>query len=592
MIRYLALVVLTACLALGHAQAEERRLALIIANEDYPASIGRLTNTHEDAATVEAALRTAGFAVTKVLDADADAMESALTQFEIAIDAEAADGDDVVAFFYGSMHGAAADVDGRTQNFLLPAKEEIASTGQLIRKGVRMDQMISGLASTNAKAVLVVSDACRNNMATSFSKSTTKGFVAERTRPGMLVAYATSPGATTPDDGLFARVLAEELVKPGRKASFAMLAAIENVAKERSFDGQPFLSSGGLPDWLCLGGCEILPPPGRNADEQDWGRFARLDTMFGYQAYLSLHPNGRYVETANARISELEAGAESKAEPAPPPMFLSAGPQYEPGDTFRDPLIGGEQGPEMVVVPAGEFLMGSPADEVGRKNDESPQKRVTIGSAFAVAQHEISASEFDVFVRDSRYEVAPGCIAYVNGSWSSYDERSWRNPGFGFTTEAHPAVCITWDDAKAYAVWLSRKTGETYRLLTEAEWEYAARAGTAGPYVFGNSISTSQANYDRDSGTTRVGQYSANPFGLYDMHGNAKEWVEDCYSSDYSSQSADGAAKTVRECPSHVVRGGSWCSEPERLRSADRSRYSSATGNRFNDIGFRVARDL
>ena len=240
---------------LGSFAQQERRMALVLANEDYPAALGRLNNTHEDAAKVERALRDTGFIVTTVLDADAATLRDAVTQFELDIDREAEDGDNVVAFVYASMHGAAADVDGRTRNFLLPAKEPVRSTGELIRKGIRMDQLISGLSSTEAKAVLVVSDACRNELGTSFSKSTNKGFVPVRSRPGVLVAYATAPGATTPDDGLFADLLAKELREPGRKASFAMLEAIESVASRRSLDGQPFLSSGGLPEWLCFNGC-------------------------------------------------------------------------------------------------------------------------------------------------------------------------------------------------------------------------------------------------------------------------------------------------------------------------------------------------
>ena len=240
---------------LGSFAQQERRMALVLANEDYPVALGRLNNTHEDAEKVERALRDTGFEVTKVLDADAATLRDAVTQFELDIDHEAEDGDNVVAFVYASMHGAAADVDGRTRNFLLPAREPIRSTGELIRKGIRMDQLISGLSSTDAAAVLVVSDACRNELGTSFSKSTNKGFVPVRSRPGVLVAYATAPGATTPDDGMFADLLARELREPGRKASFAMLEAIESVASRRSLEGQPFLSSGGLPEWLCFNGC-------------------------------------------------------------------------------------------------------------------------------------------------------------------------------------------------------------------------------------------------------------------------------------------------------------------------------------------------
>ena len=292
-LRTLFLMFLTVVAAACAAAQQERRLALVLANEDYPAEIGRLTNTHEDAATVEAALRDTGFAVTKVLDADAEGLEIAITNFEIAIDQEAADGDKVVAFVYASMHGAAVDVDGRSRNFLLPAREQFASAGQVIRKGLRMDQLISGLSSTNADAILVVSDACRNELGTSFTKSTTKGFVPIGARPGVLVAYATAPGATTPDDGLFAQLLARELREPGRKASFTILEAIEQVARRRSLDAQPFLASGGLPDWLCFNGCGV------DDDERDWERLSPLGM---YDVYLELHPSGRFAAEARRLI--------------------------------------------------------------------------------------------------------------------------------------------------------------------------------------------------------------------------------------------------------------------------------------------------
>lgn len=306
----------------GLASAQEARLALIIANEDYPAEIGRLTNTHEDAAVVETALTAAGFSVTKVLDANAADMGEALTNFELAINASAAEGNDVVAFFYGSMHGAAAEDNGATRNFLLPAREDIRSTGELIRKAVRMDQMISGLSATNAAAVLVVSDACRNNMATAFSKSTTKGFVAEKTRPGVLVAYATAPGSTTPDDGLFARVLSDELLAGGRKASYAMLETVEKVGRQRSFQGQPFLTSGGLPEWLCFNGCAGGAAPAvapRDIDQEDWDRFNATGSEAAYQTYLALHPNGRYEAEARQALhaAKLDRQTVEGGEPVP-----------------------------------------------------------------------------------------------------------------------------------------------------------------------------------------------------------------------------------------------------------------------------------
>lgn len=321
-------LLLLSIIALASANAQqERRLALVLANEEYPPELGRLTNTHEDAAKIEAALQYTGFAVTKVLDANANGLLEAITEFELAIDLEASDGDNVVVFVYASMHGAAAEVDGRTRNFLLPANEPIRSTGELIRKGVRMDQLISGLSSTNAKAVLVVSDACRNELGTSFSKSTTKGFVPVRSRPGVLVAYATAPGSTTPDDGVFADLLSRELREPGRKASFAMLEAIESVARRRSLDGQPFLSSGGLPEWLCFNGCRELrattPPPQILASDEGTALAQAIsaNTLTVYVAFRDRFPNSSNLEFVNSKIAELTP------RPRPPAPAIEVTPQ-------------------------------------------------------------------------------------------------------------------------------------------------------------------------------------------------------------------------------------------------------------------------
>ena len=253
-----------------------------------------------------------------------------------------------------------------------------------------------------------------------------------------------------------------------------------------------------------------------------------------------------------------------------------------PGKTFRDC----EACPEMVVVPAGSFTMGSPASEEGRYDDEGPQHRVTISQPFAVGRYEVTFSEWDACVS------AGGCNRHRP------DDEGW---GRG----RRPVMNVSWDDAKSYVSWLSRKTGKRYRLLTEAEWEYAARAGTTGPFHFGNTISTDRANYNGNytygSGskgvsrrkTVPVGSFPANRFGLHDVHGNVWEWVEDCWHGhdSYAGAPSDGSAWTTGgECGRHVLRGGSWDYRPRGLRSA--YRYWLATGNRDDNDGFRVARTL
>ncbi len=275
---------------------------------------------------------------------------------------------------------------------------------------------------------------------------------------------------------------------------------------------------------------------------------------------------------------------------------------YEVGETFRDC----ETCPEMVVLPAGKFTMGSPEWERGRYDDEGPHHQVTISKPFAVGKYEVTVGQYAEFVRETRHK-AKSC--------DYPEDQSWNDPGFKQTNN-HPVVCVDWDDASTYAYWLSVKTRHEYRLLTEAEWEYAARAGTTTPYHFGKMILGNQANYDRNNeGTVAVGSFPANVFGLHDMHGNVWEWVEDCWHDDYTGAPTNSSAwlsgcrkgneddcedysgDTLRVCKEirvgkelRVLRGGSWYEEPGVLRSALRS--SEVITLRDDVSGFRVARTL
>ena len=244
-----------------------------------------------------------------------------------------------------------------------------------------------------------------------------------------------------------------------------------------------------------------------------------------------------------------------------------------PGTTFRDC----PECPEMVVVPSGRFQMGSPESEEGRLDDEGPVRQVTIARPFAVGVYEVTFMQWDACVSGG------GCAE----SFSVFD--LGFNPRDLDEVRTRPIVNVSWSDAQAYVRWLSEKTGEAYRLLSEAEWEYVARAGTTGPYHFGSSLSPSQANYGESrGGTAPVGSYPANAFRLHDVHGNVSEWVEDCWNGGYRGAPADGSAWESGDCSRRVLRGGSWDDSPGALRSA--LRFGSPTGLRYNGVGFRVAR--
>ena len=249
----------------------------------------------------------------------------------------------------------------------------------------------------------------------------------------------------------------------------------------------------------------------------------------------------------------------------PAPSFSEKG-MPEPGAAFRDcPAC-----PEMLVVPSGNFMMGSKDG----KYDERPVHRVTIARAFAVGKYEVTWDEWDACVSDGGCDNVPVTKAGGDNGWG-------KGP--------RPVIKVSWHDAQAFAAWLNTKVPDApYRLLSEAEWEYAARAGTATQFHWGDEFDASKAN-DRNK-TVPVGQYAPNGFGLYDMHGNVLEWVQDCYLESYEGAPDNG--RSVAETPGcpRVLRSGAWSYGPRVLRAANR--YGTPPGDRINIVGIRIAKTL
>ena len=327
--------------------------------------------------------------------------------------------------------------------------------------------------------------------------------------------------------------------------------------------------------------------------------------------------NALYDTLAAQKIAELKRAQVAVAPPQKPIVSedacdgllvsvaqSSARPCIKPGsgESFKDC----PDCPEMVIVPSGSFTMGSPSDEPERESwktgTESPQHEVSIGKLFAVGRFHITRGEFARFVKATGHKTEGGCYAWTGSEWKDDKTASWRSPGFS-QDDSHPVVCVNWNDAKAYAVWLSKQTGKTYRLLSEAEYEYAARAGTATPFWWGSSITPEQANYDGSADpykggkkgeyrqkTMPVKSFEPNPWGLYQVHGNAWSWVEDCWHDDYKGAPNDGSAWTTGDCGRRVLRGGSWINDPRNLRVALRNWFNPVIRN--GSIGFRLARTL
>lgn len=235
----------------------------------------------------------------------------------------------------------------------------------------------------------------------------------------------------------------------------------------------------------------------------------------------------------------------------------------------------------MVVVPGGQFLIGSPEAEAGRYPDEGPQRLITIPT-FAVGRSEVTFDQWEACVTRG------GCVSQPHPN----DE------GWGRGTR--PVINVSWRDAQEYVAWLSRETGHTYRLLSEAQWEYVARAGSPASFAWGDEAPVCEegapngANFEScsDDRSRPVGSFTeaVNGFGVRDMHGNVWEWVQDCYASTYTDQPADGSAREDPRCGQRVSRGGSWGVEPRDMRAANRYRIDPAFRSLY--LGFRVARSL
>ena len=260
---------------------------------------------------------------------------------------------------------------------------------------------------------------------------------------------------------------------------------------------------------------------------------------------------------------------------------VDATENMRPGHVFRDELRSGGEGPQMVVIPAGSFRMGDATSDFC-EDEELPVHDVHIARPFAMGRYEVTFAEYD------RYAEATG---------KEKPDDSW-NTGRG----NHPVIHVNWEDAQDYVEWLSQETGKNYRLPSEAEWEYAARAGTTTEYYWGDRPSGRHANGSGYGGwpsdgyeyTAPVGSFLPNRFGLYDMSGNVEEWVEDCWHDGYEGVPADGSARTLADggdCYRRVLRGGDFDSKPDRLRSAYRYRdWLWESTHYTSSYGFRLVR--
>jgi formylglycine-generating enzyme required for sulfatase activity len=609
--QFIAVTWLALMCALTPAHAD-KRVALVIGNSTYT-NISPLRNPARDAQLIADTLRGLGFTLTgggPQIDLDKAGFDRAVQNFGEQL--QSAD----VALFYYAGHG----IGLRGANYLVPIDANVTREADAELRMLNVNRVLEQMDdSPGGRLNLVILDACRNNPFESRLRSASRGLSVMQAPGGTLISFATQPGAVAQDGDSdhspFTAALANSIRQPGR-GLFEVFNEIGLSVKQATRGAQqPWTSSSPIAGQFYFAGPRETQGGGAAVSDADraertWGMIQNTTSLVAVDEYIRQYGHVPiYGALARTRREELAKQAPVPVQPQPQPgpqLAMADTPRRDgvpltvaqeralkPKDIFREC----ENCPEMVVVPAGSFMMGSPADEKERRDNEGPQHVVTIGRAFAVGKLHVTVDQFAAFVSETKYAASSTCYKLAAGGTNG----SWRDPGFA-QEGSHPVVCLTWNDAKAYVDWIAKKTGKPYRLLSEAEFEYAARAGTTTPFWWGSSITPAQANYDGNyvyagggskgvssRGTVPAGSFQPNPWGLYNVHGNAWQWTEDCSHENYNGAPADGSAWTTGNCsPDRVVRGGSWAIGPRSLRAAQRGGFAVGSSG----IGFRLARTL
>ena len=603
----------------GGGGAAGKRVALVIGNNEYE-YVAPLSNAVGDAQRLTEALEELGFEVEFRKNRAEKEAEEDVREFLAKLDG----GD--WAWFYFAGHGV--QVDGKS--YLLPVDFEVKEEAAVEYDALSADSVREELEK-KAKLRVLVLDACRDTpifppppgKRSLVPKGTGLAKPLEEV-DGTLIAYATGAGNVADDggygdSGLYMQCLLPELKKEKVELTEAFENARKAAYKASSKKQNPAIYNQVFEDICLRGECgdkendttTTDPCKGdqEGREERDWDAVKNSKSRAVLETYIERHKEDpcakMYVGLAKERIAEQEWEDVRESE------ILSELAEYierwqstaeaedfvgeaqdrlaeltRPGGRFRDDCAGC---PQMVVIPAGSFMMGSPESEEGRDDDEGPEHQVEIGEPFAVGAYEVTRDEYGTFVSETGHAGGTSCWVYTGGEWKEREGADWRNPGYS-QTGRDPVACVNWEDAQKYVEWLRGKTGEEYRLLSEAEWEYAARAGSGTRYSFGDDISPNDANYGNIRKTQPVGSYRANGYGLYDMHGNVWEWVEDCWNDNYEGAPTDGKAWKSGDCSRRVLRGGSWSDLPRGLRAA--YRFGLGTGIRISVNGFRLARTL
>lgn len=521
------------------AQNSDDRVALVIANAKYPDARAAFGTPIKDATKLADELRKLKFNVEFKTNLGKEEMQRAVDDFIAKIKNKT-----TTALFYFS--GIGLQVSRRS--YLIPTNAQIWTESDVRRDGISIDTLLNDVQRKGARVKIVIIDAARRNPFERRFRPSPQGLAPVEAPTGTIALYSTAPGrllgeTTTSATSLFADELLKELRTPG--LSVEEMFNRTRVAVSRASRGEqvPWVASSLLEEFnFSSKPSEVAAKPPASAP--------------------SPFPTASKPSTEKKRQEPPSESSQASLSPPRKPVRRN----LKPGDKFRDCA----ECPELVVLPAGSFEMGS-----SNNDREKPVHEVTIGSPFAIGLHEVTFAEWDQCVDDGGCKFRP-------------DDRGW---GRG----SHPVINVSWLDAKKYVAWLTKKTGYTYRLPTEAEWEYAARGGTATAFWWGRRVGARHANCKECSTgdserTLPVGSFKANPFGLFDTAGNVAEWVEDCWNDSYQGAPTNGSAWTKGQCRLRVLRGGSFDSESDYVRSNSRFRYDVDV--RYLGNGFRVVRQL
>jgi formylglycine-generating enzyme required for sulfatase activity len=537
----LSVALTTATLTLSAlAQQRPARVALVIGNASYPDASTPLSNTIRDARTLADEFRRSEFDVDLKENATKEAMRLAIDAFMGKIRRG------MTALFYFNGFGIQV---GR-QTYLVPVNAQMWTEADVRRDGVSIDAVLAEMHRRGARVKIVILDASRRNPFERRFRTSAAGLAAIDAPEGTLAMYAAAPGKVINDGpgptSLFVSELTKELRVPSLTAEEVFNRARIGVSRASNNEQVPWVASS-LVDEFYFGQARpsvtsTPPPPAREPTPA---------------------PTPTTTPTPPPPTPAPTPTTTPAPAPAPAPVETAQPVSTNPGNTFRDCA----DCVELVVVPAGSFPMGSPNEF------EGPVHPVKIEKPFAIGRYEVTFDEWDRCVE------AAGCKHRP-------DDRGWGRGN-------RPVVNISWLDAKEFVGWMSQKTGQTYRLPTEAEWEYAARGGANTPYWWGRDIGARHAHcreckVGNASQTVEVGSFKPNGFGLYDTAGNAAEWVEDCWNDNYKGAPSNGKAWETGQCRLRVLRGGAYDSQARYLRSQSRFRYDSDV--RFSANGFRVLR--